>query len=473
MQLIMRICLLAGFLVLGDAQAALADSLQVALKKAHIPPENVAIVVRPLDGGPPLISHNADKAMNPASVMKVVTTYAALEALTPAYRWKTEAYANGTVSNGVLDGELVLKGYGDPALGIAEFWRLLQQIRQQGIRHIKGDLLLDTSVYAPEVSRRPPLDDEPWRGYNANPNALQVNGRHTSFRFSVDKDGIKPAVRVTQEFELPEIRVVNLLQTRPGKCNDWRAELQYSVATEADGATVTFSGTLPEQCDERYLELSVLSDVQYVHFTFRKLWQQLGGRFDGQVMLATLPVNARLVTTWWSPPLDVVIRDINKWSNNVMARQLMLTIGLETGMVPVDEASAALALHEILRQRGLSFPGFLLENGSGLSRHERISAEHLSRLLVTAYQRPGMPVLMASLPILGLDGTMKKRLPDQPDRGMAYLKTGSLDGVSSIAGYVQAMQGKRYAVVVMVNHPLASGARPVQDGLIKALIEGD
>jgi len=279
-------------------------------------------------------------------------------------------------------------------------------------------------------------------------------------------------VQISQEFELPQIRVINTMQIRKGACNDWRGDLRYSVTPQADGVTVAFSGTLPEQCDERYLELSVLNDTQYVFFSFKKLWAQLGGQFNGQVLLAPVTDVATLVTTWSSPPLDSVVRDINKWSNNVMARQLLLTIAQEAGFTPADEAGAALALKQVLRQRGLQFPELVLENGSGLSRNERISAEHLAQLLVTAYQRPLMPVLMASMPILGLDGTTKKRLAEGGSKGMAYLKTGSLEGVSSIAGYVQDMAGKRYVLVVIANHARASAVRAVQDALLKQLIEG-
>ncbi|WP_019883386.1 MULTISPECIES: D-alanyl-D-alanine carboxypeptidase/D-alanyl-D-alanine-endopeptidase [unclassified Methylophilus] len=454
------------------ARAVLPTNLQEALNKAQLPADSVAVVVQPVDGGGPIISHNAAKAMNPASVMKLVTTYAALEALTPAYRWKTEVYRNGTLNQGVLDGDLIIKGYGDPALNITEFWRLLQQVQQQGIRQVKGNLILDLSVYAPEVSQRPVLDDEPWRAYNANPSALLLNGRNTSFRFSVANAGNKPAVQISQEFELPQIRVINTMQTRKGACNDWRGDLHYSITPQADGVTVAFSGTLPDQCDERYLELSVLSDTQYVFFSFKKLWAQLGGQFNGQLVLAPATDANTLVTTWLSPPLDSVVRDINKWSNNVMARQLLLTIGQEAGFTPADEAGAALALKQVLRQRGLQFPELVLENGSGLSRNERISAEHLAQLLVTAYQRPLMPVLMASMPILGMDGTTKKRLAEGSSKGMAYLKTGSLEGVSSIAGYVQDMAGKRYVLVVIANHARASAVRTVQDALLKQLIEG-
>lgn len=155
-----------------------------------------------------------------------------------------------------------------------------------------------------------------------------------------------------------------------------------------------------------------------------------------------------------------------------MARQLLLTIALEAGFTPADEVGGTLALKQVLRQRGLQFPELVLENGSGLSRIERISAEHLAQLLVTAWQRPVMPVFMASMPILGMDGTTKKRLADGASKGMAYLKTGSLEGVSSLAGYVQDSAGKRFVLVVIANHARASAVRAVQDTLLKQLIEG-
>lgn len=455
-----------------SSAAALPPAVQEALVRAQLPADSVAIVVQPLAGGAPLISHQASKAMNPASVMKLVTTYAALESLGTAYRWKTEVYRQGRLNQGVLDGDLMIKGSGDPALGIADFWRLLQQVQQQGIRQIKGNLVLDLSAYAPQVSQRPLLDDEAWRGYNANPSALLLNGRNTSFRFAIVGADAKPAVQVTQAFELPQVHVINTLQVRKGACNDWRGDLHYTVSPEADGVTVAFSGSLPDQCDEHYLELSVLSDVQYVSLSFKKLWAQLGGQFTGSVVLAPTPPMAERVTTWQSPPLDSVVRDINKWSNNVMARQLMLTLALASGAQPADEEAGVQALKQVLRQRNLHFPELVLENGSGLSRNERISAEHLAQLLVTAYQRPLMPVMMASLPVLGVDGTTRKRLADSPSQGMAYLKTGSLEGVSSLAGYVQDQQGKRYVLVMIANHPHAAAMRAVQDSLLKALIEG-
>lgn len=453
------------------AFAALPTPVVEALKKASIPQESVSVVVQPLDADQVVISHNSNKPMNPASVMKLVTSYAALEALSPAYRWKTEVFRNGTLNNGVLDGDLMIKGYGDPSFKAQDFWRLLMTVQQAGIQKINGNLVIDKSVYADEVSQRETFDDETWRAYNAMPSAFLVSGRNTSFKFAV-QDG---RVLVNQEFELPEIQIINQMKLRQNGCGDWRNYFSYTVQQKNGGAVVTFTGGYSPECEERYLELSVLSDTQYAFYTFKKLWAQLGGQFSGNLQIASVPLTGQKVTTQYSEPLSQVMHDINKWSNNLMARQLMLTVGLETGnggLMPVMEKSAAVAIQETLVRKGLFFDELVLENGSGLSRVERISAEHLAQLLVRAFKSPVMPDFMASLPILGLDGTTKKRLVDTGLQGRAQLKTGSLNGVTSIAGYLLDANLRRYAVVFLINHANAAQGRKAQDALLEAIDSG-
>lgn len=454
------------------AFAALPTPVVEALKKAGIPQESVSVVVQPLDANQATISHNPSKPMNPASVMKLVTTYAALEALTPAYRWKTEVFRNGILNNGVLEGDLIIKGYGDPSFKAQDFWRLLMAVQQAGIQKINGNLVIDKSVYADEVSQRETFDDETWRAYNAMPSAFVVSGRNTSFKFA-EQDG---RVLVNQEFELPEIQIINQMKLRQNGCGDWRNYFSYTVQQKNGGAVVTFTGSYSPACEERYLELSVLSDTQYAFYTFKKLWGQLGGQFNGNLQIASVPLTAQKVTTQYSEPLSQVMHDINKWSNNLMARQLMLTVGLESGNVsaltPVTEKSAAVAIQETLARKGLFFDELVLENGSGLSRVERISAEHLAQMLVRAFKSTVMPDLMASLPILGLDGTTKKRLVDTGLQGRAQLKTGSLNGVTTIAGYLLDANLRRYAVVFLINHANAAQGRKAQDALLEAIDSG-
>ena len=450
------------------ACAELPATVTVALKNAGIPQDSVAIFVQAVEAKSPIFSQNADKSMNPASVMKLVTTNAALDLLTPSYRWKTEIYRDGNVlsdkfSGGVLEGDLIIKGYGDPSFKAQEFWRLLMSLQQAGIKQIKGDLIIDKSYFAKNVGVRHTFDDETWRAYNAEPSAFLVNGRNTSFKFVATESG----VNISQEFELSEVQIVNNMKLTQGACGEWRSRFGYTVKPKEVGAVVTFSGTFSPACEERYLELSVFDDEKYAFYTFKKLWKELGGSFNGKLKVQDTPASAVKILEQLSEPLGYVERDINKWSNNLMARQLLLTIAAEKLSPPATEANGEKALKSWLSAKGMNFKELVIENGSGLSHVERISAEHLGQLLVGAYNSPVMPELMASLPILSLDGTIKKRLNDSPVMGRAHLKTGSIDGVSAIAGYVLDQHNKRHVLVMLVNHAKAAGSKAAQDALIE------
>lgn len=445
------------------AQAELPITVSVALKKAGIPQQSVAVYVQAVEGNSTILSHNADKSLNPASVMKLVTTNAALDLLTPAYRWKTEIYRDGEAGNGVLQGNLIIKGYGDPSFKAQEFWRMLMTLQQAGIKEIKGDLIIDKSYFAKSVGDRRTFDDETWRAYNAEPSAFLVNGRNTSFKFIATDTN----VNVSQEFELNEIQIVNNMKLTQGACGEWRSRFGYTVKSTANGATVSFNGTFSPDCGERYLELSVFDDEKYAFFIFKKLWKELDGKFSGKLKIQDAPISAVKVLEQFSDPLGYVIRDINKWSNNLMARQLLLTLAAEKIGTPASEVKGVAALNAWLADRGVRFDEMVVENGSGLSRIERISAEHLGKMLVSTFNSPVMPELMASLPILALDGTVKKRLNDSQSNGRAHLKTGSLDGVSAIAGYVIDANNHRHVLVMLVNHPKAASSRYAQDALIE------
>ncbi len=460
-------------LISFDAHAELPLSVADALKNAGISQNSVAIYVQAVDAASPIITHNAGKSMNPASVMKLVTTYAALDLLTPAYRWKTEVYRDGSVINGVLNGNLIIKGYGDPSFKAQEYWRLLMSLQQAGIREIAGDLLIDKSVFAKNVGSRKTFDAETWRAYNAEPSAFLVNGRNTSFKFSTSDN----RVNVTQEFELPEIQIVNNMKLSSATCENWRDRFTYAVKSTNScnsedcaknaGVVVTFKGAFAPNCGDKYLELSVLSDEQYAFYTFKKLWQQLGGKFNGKLKVQSVPISAIKVIEQESEPLGYVVRDINKWSNNLMARQLLLTLAAEKRGLPATEISGASVVKEWLVAKNINANELVIENGSGLSRTERINAEHLGQMLVSAYLSPVMPELMASLPILGMDGTIAKRLKYSASSGRAHLKTGSLDSVSAIAGYVLSAQSKRFIMVMIINHSRAAESKLAQDSLIE------
>lgn len=445
------------------AQAELPAPVAYALKKAAIPEESVAVYVQAVSSDSPIVSHNAEIGMNPASVMKLITTNAALELLDPTYRWKTEVYTDGSVKNGVLNGNLIIKGYGDPSFKAQEFWRLLMSLQQTGIKEITGNLIIDKSYFSTHVGDSHAFDDETWRAYNAMPSAFLVNGRHTSFKFTANEAGVS----IHQVFELPEVQIVNRMTLGDGACGGWRNKMRYQVNASANLAVITFSGTYSPDCGEKYIELSVLNDEEYAFLTFKKLWYALGGKFDGVVKIQAVPSGAFKVLEQLSDPLGYVVRDINKWSDNLMARQLLLTMAAELGGAPATEAKGMAAINTWLASQALSFNELVVDNGSGLSRISRISAAHLGRILVNTYNGPVMPEFMASMSILSKDGTAMGRLRDSQSNGRAHLKTGSLNGVSAIAGYVLDANNHRHALVMMVNHPRASQSKAAQDALIE------
>ena len=443
------------------AQSALPPTISAALKAAGIPVTHTAIVVQPVEGGPALVQHNTEQPMNPASVMKLLTTYAALDLLGPANTWRTEALSNGPLENGRLQGPLILRGSGDPKFAIEHFTALLRALRARGIRLIDGDLILDRSAFALPTGDPGAFDDKPMRPYNVLPDALLINFQ--ALRLVIASDNV--SVRVWQETPAANFVIDNQLQLSNGECaSDWKDRITPRLIRDGERQRLELRGSFSNKCGEKALNLAPLSADMQIASLFRALWQEQGGSFSGQVHSGTTPANARLLAFNDSPPLAEVIRDINKFSNNVMARQLFLTLG--NGEAPATAARARQRLRDWQKQRGLEFPELVIDNGSGLSRSERISAASLSRLLRHAWASPLQAEFAASLPIAGIDGTMKKRLTDSQASGRARIKTGTIDSVKTAAGYALDSRGKTYAFVFLINDPAAQRGQAAIDALL-------
>jgi D-alanyl-D-alanine carboxypeptidase/D-alanyl-D-alanine-endopeptidase (penicillin-binding protein 4) len=447
------------------AQSALPGPIARALAQAAIPESATGFYVHEIGAAVPVVAAGAERALNPASTIKLVTTYAGLELLGPAYTWLTEAYAVGPLNQDVLTGDLVLKGYGDPKLTLENFWLLLRELRARGLREIRGDLVLDRGYFSAIEADPGRFDDQPTRPYNTVPDALLVNYKAVRLQFVPDAEA--RAVRILAEPAFPQVQLVNHLVLDAAPCGDWVARMKLDPQGGANGARLTFAGTYSRDCGERVRHFSVLSHQQYVLALFTQLWRELGGAFAGGVRDGATPADARRIGILQSPALSEIVRDINKYSNNVMARHLYLTLGAAAGGAPATPDKASRAIRQWLVSKGLSAPELVLENGSGLSRVERISAANLGQLLLAAFRSASMPELMASLPVAAVDGTMRKRLSGEDLAGQAHIKTGSLAGVRAIGGYVLDAKGRRMVVVMIVNHANAGNAQPIQDALLK------
>jgi D-alanyl-D-alanine carboxypeptidase/D-alanyl-D-alanine-endopeptidase (penicillin-binding protein 4) len=457
-------------LLVGTASAAaqnLPPEVEAALQRAKLPRDAVTMLVVDAEGkAAPRLAHRAGVPMNPASVMKLVTTYAALDLLGPAHTWNTPVYVEGAVRDGTLYGNLTIRGLGDPTLVLERIWLLLRRVQGLGVHAISGDIVLDHSAFALAEADPGGFDGEPLRPYNVAPDALMLNYKSVVMTFVPDRTASSAQV----QFD-PPLAGVAMQATVPlsnGECADYRTGLR---ADFSDANHIRFAGTYPASCQEKVWPVAYADPRSYSVRVIEGLWLEMGGKLGGKVrdgrlaLPATGPAPAP-VFEFTSPALAEVIRDINKYSNNVMAQQVFLTLALpaRNGGAPATQEGARETVRRWWQERigGNELP--VLDNGSGLSRNERISALALARLLQTAYLSPQMPELMASLPITGVDGTLRRNRSRAA--GNAHLKSGSLRDVTALAGYVHAASGRRYVLVAIINHANANAGRPALDALL-------
>jgi D-alanyl-D-alanine carboxypeptidase/D-alanyl-D-alanine-endopeptidase (penicillin-binding protein 4) len=497
----------------AQTQRSLPPEVQAALRRARVPPAAVSVVVQELvgagaaEGEGRSLHWQAETPRNPASLAKLLTTAAALDQLGPAWRWRTPVWLDGPVVDGVLQGHLHLQGRGDPQLVLEQLWLLLRRVQARGVREISGDIVLDNRRFAPAEAQPGDFDGEHLRAYNVQPDALLLNYHAKVYSFFPDE-----ATGVAQVAVQPPLAGAVVDQRVPlapkGPCGDWRARLQAdfglptgdtaAVAAPASAplsaplsapaepeVRVRFRGSYPLACGELNWVVADPPPASYTARLLAGLWRDMGGVLGGQVRSGPPPATAPSFHHA-SPALAEVVRDINKYSNNVMAQQLFLTLAAEASAsagagVAVVAAGAQPAPEPVvtseqarqhlqrwlqlrLGEEALAEGALVVDNGSGLSRQARISARLLARLLTQVHDSPVMPEFMASLPIGGVDGTLRR---SRATPGRAHLKTGSLRDVTALAGYALSHSGRRYVLVALVNHPNAGAARPALDALVQ------
>jgi len=450
----------------AQKKSGLPAEVVQALRRAQVPVQDVSVVVAPLPEAsrpkalPARLSHRADARMNPASVMKLITTYAGLSLLGPDFTWRNRVYVDGVVHNGVLQGNLILRGSGDPKLVLERVKDLMAQIQAQGVRDVRGDIVLDRSVF--DIQPRAPgsFDDEALRPYNAAPDGLLVNFKSLIYTFTPDESA--GVARIAAEPPMAGFTVTPSVPLNAGPCSDWRSGLRGQFGSASQ---VHFAGSYPRSCGEKKWPVAYAVPEQFASRVIQAMWLGSGGSLSGSVREGPTPARARLLVEAVSLPLSDIIADINKFSNNVMAQQLFLSLSTP-GRFDTSQA-------RVLSWWRTTLPGQaepVLENGSGLSREERSSAAALTRLLQVAAAGPHALVFQNSMGLAGVDGTvarLKDRSPNATAIGQAWLKTGSLRDVAALAGYVQGTSGQRYSLVVIVNHANANAARPALDTLLE------
>ena len=465
---------------LAHAQSVLPEPVARQLAASQLPDDALSVLV--LRGDTVVLAHRAERPMQAASTMKLVTTLVALEQLGPVFRGRTELRTNAPLVDGVLQGDLVLRGGADVDLSDEVLENMLRALRNQGIRKIDGRLVLDRQLFSPARSDvgTPPFDEAPEAYYNVIPDALLINKN----MLQLDLRATNQRLQVNSQPALDNVTVTSDMALVPADCNAWEAGWKPPQAERDDSGKdggqirVTLHGTFPKNCAHTY-SINIVDRQDYVDRLFRLRWRQLGGSLRGATIEGPTPPDARLLAEHAARALPEVIRDTNKPSDNALARTLFLSLGsLEAdpalgshALPPIGEPTAVRsdrAIRGWLRGHAIDDTGLVLENGSGLSRTERISALQLGAVLQAGLASQWSPEFLSSMPIVGIDGTMRRRLRDSPAAGHARMKTGTLHGVVAVAGYVQDAAGRQCVVVAMVNHEQAGNGkgRAVLDALV-------
>jgi len=456
----------------GPRRAVTAEQMGEALLRASgLPLASFGAYVRPVDGPSPLVALNAEASYAMASTTKVVTSLAALDLLGVNFRWRTFAFLQGALVDGTLLGDLLIVGGGDARLTSGELREWFAQLRAKGLKRVAGNIVLDRYAFdltEGDFANTPPPSTR--RAYHVRPDA-----------FAIDEGllhvGIDPArtgrAAIALEPPLAGVRVVNRVAMRGGCTAGAR------LVEDAAGSHVDVFGSWGERCGHRELELVPEAPALFTTRALAGLWAEAGGSLSGTVIERPRQAGASLLPNGpdgrpqlpWavhlSQPLPVVLHDMNKSSNNVTARHLMLALarGFPLRAATLPEAQAR--MHEWLLRQGLAAGDVQVENGSGLSRGERAKPRALAQLLANAWHAPRLREFLLSLPVAGMDGTLQHRMQGTAAEGHAFLKTGTLLDTRALAGYVQAASGRMYAVAMMVNHPDAARATPALDRVIE------
>jgi D-alanyl-D-alanine carboxypeptidase/D-alanyl-D-alanine-endopeptidase (penicillin-binding protein 4) len=449
-----------GSIAAGPPGAVPADITQL-IASQRLPPSAVSFVVLDAESGRMVMSHNPDTPRSPASTIKTVTTFAALDMLGPAFVWQTRAWTH--------DGDLFLQGGGDPYLTLERWWSFVQGLRASGLKSISGDIVIDNSAFSLPKEDPGAFDGRPNRSYNVLPDALMVNFQSIDFNLSANAETHR--VDIVASPAPVNLEVDNHIRYAPGRCGGPAARVDFQIASP-QWDRVVFSGTLSPHCAPRTIARVLLRPTTYAFGTFVQLWRESGGVFEGKLRIEPTPADAKPLYSFDSLSLAEIVRLTNKHSNNLMARHLLLTLGKEGYGDPATLEKGAAAIAEWSRERGFDLTGVDIDNGSGLSRSTHISVLQMAKILSAAWRSRFAPEYLASFPLAGMDGTLRSRMKGSP-AGAVRLKTGHLDSVSGVAGYVTTSAGKTYVLVSLVNNARADfgAAEPVHAALAAWILD--
>ena len=435
-----------------------------AINFGKIQPSEIGYSVIDLETGQELASHQDDIAMNPASTMKLLTSYAALRELGNQYTWTTEFKSDGKVVNGILQGDLYWVGTGDPLFDQKDLLAMIWQLNNKGIYGINGRLILDKSIWS-SIGSADNFDDDSDAAFTTPPDPQMLAFKVAWLQVEANEFG-KPQLKLDPD--MPDVMLNTNITTRAqGTCRDIRNYLKI----KSNGYSVDIQGSLPSSCIGKKTFVNILPMNDFALQSFKAHWFTINSSpLTIQAATGRAPTNATTLAIHRSPDLTQAIKSLNKYSNNTIARTVFLTMGAkEDNFSNNTVASGKRAMRRTFAQAKLfDNEDLIIENGSGLSRRERVTPRFMSAMLKSAYDSSHRDAFVYSLPIAGVDGTLSARFKTLGSN--LRLKTGTLKNVRSLAGYWLPENGRKLAVVVIINSPNSGSYLPDLDSVMTQLV---
>ncbi len=456
------------FILLHTVLYALPQGIEEAIAKSTIPKDDISIYIKEIDNSHLLASLYENRSRTPASVIKVLSTYAAILKLGFDYRFPTQFYIQGVISHGVLEGDLVVKGFGDPTLSTKDLESIVDTIASKGIQKIEGNIVIDRSFFDVGSKDSSRFDENPYSPYNAMPDAMMFNERVSTICVAPNKNSITKKTADESYTILNRLKLVN--KPCRGKYSWPGIKIDKSKVTPV----VMLQGKISKRCGSRNICKVITKPYKSFYYALKDKLKERGIAIESRLKLAKVPKTATILFTHYSQPLEKIISKTAKKSNNLYARHLLLFLGAKQYGAPATLDKGRRAVEYILRSKGALGSGTLqIDNGSGLSRSAKITAKLLADMYEDAYRRYGER-WMNTLSIAGVDGTIKKRFRGTVVKNRAWMKTGTLKRVKNIGGYVKSKAGKLYTVVILVNTKRGNWrASALQNDIIKWLVNYD
>ncbi len=450
-----------------EASRRLAGAIDKALASPCVTPGKTGVRVVALPSGEPVYERNGSTPLVPASVQKLITTAAALHYLGPDYRFKTEILYTGSRKNGIVNGDLVVRGKGDPKLVPEQVWLIAERIKHLNINEVTGDLVVDGTFFdslktAPSWSR-----NHTQRAYDAMLGALSVSFNTVAVHVNAGEKVGDPLI-VGLFPDSAYLKLVNKARTS--------AKGKGGVKARRSGGkgkiVISVTGSMKPGSKEKVIYLNVPDPLKYAGEIFREYFKRGGVSIKGAIRKAAAPENARLIYTHESEPLAVILRNLNKYSNNFLAEQIVKTLAAEVGKIPGSHKNAMKLISGFLAESGIDMAGAALADASGLSRSNRVTAKLITELLTVMNRRFDIgPDFLAALGIMGVDGSVRDRMSRSPAKSKARVKTGSLAGLSSLAGYVAGKGENLFAFAIFLNDNSCyyKDADRIEDAIVTAI----